>query len=83
MVVVKEPVDAQQPPDGVVVRCRPAAHIPGHADGVVKLHNGAGHHAVEGLDAGNLPEHGGVVQALVEVRAGLLQVGQVHAFAAV
>ena len=83
VVVVKQPVDAQKSSDGVVVHGGTAAHISGHADGVVELHDGAGHHAVECLNGGNLPEHTGVVQALVEVGAAFLQVGQVHILAAV
>ena len=61
----------------------PGGHVPLHADGVVKLHQRAGHHAVEGLDGGDFPEHAGVVQGLVKVRAALLQVRQVDVLSTV
>ena len=83
VVVVKQPVHRGQGPQAVVGGVRPAGHVPLHADGVVELHHRAGHNAVEGLDGGDLPEHAGVVQALVKVRAALLQVGQVHVLPAV
>ena len=84
VVVVKEPLAGDQPPQAVVAHLRPGTHVPGDADAGVKLHNGARHNAVEGLDIGNLPEHPGVVQRFIEVGAAVFQApGNVHILPAV
>ena len=84
VVVVKEPLAGDQPPQAVVAHLRPGTHVPGDADAGVKLHNGARHNAVEGLDIGNLPEHPGVVQRFIEVGAAVFQApGNVHVLPAV
>ena len=84
VVVVKEPAHGQQAPQGIVLHFRPGTHVPGDAHGGVKLHNGAGHNAVEGLNGGNLPEHAGIVQRIVKVGAAIFQpAGNVHILTAV
>ena len=43
-----------------------------HADGIVELHERAGDDAVERLNGLYLPEHGGVIEAFVEIRTDVV-----------
>ena len=72
VIVIKKILDACQSAQAVVSGIRAGSDIALHADGIVELHERAGDDAVERLNGLYLPEHGGVIEAFVEIRTDVV-----------